>query len=182
MTKSLIGLAIIALVATIGDSIWFEFGLRDQIAFGVVHGAVLLMAVGGVLGERSGRVLPGLLMGAAAGIGGATVYYVLGSSTRIAAMLVAWVTVWILLSVFDGLILRRGSGRSVEIITRWLAAALLSGISFYMVVGILWGHESAGGRNYWRQFFAWVVAWGPGMLALTMPFSNRSDVPVDQRS
>jgi hypothetical protein len=181
MMRTIIGILVIAAVATLGDSVWFEFGVRDRIAFGVIHGAVLLMTVGGVLGERARRFVPGLLVGAASGIGGALVYYLLGSIGRTSAMLVAWASVWILLAAFDGFVLRRG-GRVLEVLTRGLSAALLSGIAFYVVVGVLWGHESAAGRNYWHQFWAWVVAWAPGMLALTMPFSNRStEVPVNKR-
>jgi hypothetical protein len=170
MMRTIIGILVIAAVATAGDFIWFTFGVRDRMAFGVIHGAVLLMTVGGVLGFRAGRVVPGLLVGAAAGVGGALTYYALGSVGRATAMGIAWASVWLLLALFDGLSLRKGPGRLAEILPRGLAAAVFSGLTFYVVIGILWGHEQAGSRNYLYQFLAWIVAWGPGILALTMPF------------
>jgi hypothetical protein len=170
MIKSLIGVLVIAAVATAGDYVWFTFGVRDRMAFGVIHGAVLLMTVGGVLGVRAGRTVPGLLVGAASGLGGALTYYALGSVGRATAMGIAWAIVWLLLALCDGLALRKGPGRVAEIIPRGLAAAVSSGLTFYLVIGVLWGHEQAGNRNYLYQFLAWVVAWGPGILALTLPF------------
>ena len=45
----------VAFVATLGDYVWFEFGVRHTPLHGVLHGAALLLAVGLVLGhQRSG--------------------------------------------------------------------------------------------------------------------------------
>jgi hypothetical protein len=170
--RTFIGIIVVAAVATAGDFIWFTFGVRDRMAFGVIHGAVLLMAVGGVLGFRAGRLAPGLLVGAASGVGGALAYYALGAIGRTTAMSIAWASVWLFLALFDGLALRRGPGRVAEIVPRGLIAAAASGLTFYVVIGILWGHDQAGSRNYLYQFLAWTVAWGPGILALTTPFSK----------
>jgi len=172
MMKTFIGILVVAAVATAGDFIWFTFGVRDRMAFGVIHGAVLLMAVGGVLGFKAGRIVPGLLVGAASGVGGALAYYALGSVGRATAMGIAWASVWLFLALFDGLALRKGPGRLAEIVPRGLAAAISSGLTFYVVMGILWGHEQGVSRNYLYQFLAWIVAWGPGILALTTPFSK----------
>jgi hypothetical protein len=68
-----IGLGIlgVALVATLGDYTWYTLHLRHSVMTGVIHGALLLTAVGGVLGLDADRVLKGLPIGALAGVGGA---------------------------------------------------------------------------------------------------------------
>jgi hypothetical protein len=43
------------------------------------------------------------------------------------------------------------------------------------MLNTLWGRPPATGRNYFVQFAAWVVAWAPGLLALTMGRSARAD-------
>jgi hypothetical protein len=55
---------------------------------------------------------------------------------------------------------------------RGLLAALLSGVAFFLVMTTLWGRPPSTGRNYDLQFGAWVVAWAPGLLALTWRPSN----------
>jgi hypothetical protein len=80
---------------------------------------------------------------------------------------VAWVVMWLVLAALEGRWLRvpvpRGFG---EIALRGLAAAVLSGVAFYLVFQTLWG-AGRGDRNYALQFAAWGVAWAPGLLALS---------------
>jgi hypothetical protein len=54
-------------------------------------------------------------------------------------------------------------------------AAVLSGIAFFLVLNTLWGRPPAAGKNYVQQFAAWVVAWAPGLLALTLDHPSRTD-------
>jgi len=175
MTRILIGLLAVAAVATIGDYVWYEFGVQHQTLVGILHGAILLGAVGGVVGWMSGRVMGGVLVGAASGVGGALIYYALASAGgRASAMVSAWAAVWVLLAVFDGRVLRKQSPRSWgEIIARGLLAAVLGAAAFYAVVDLLWGRPPAGGRNYAMQFGAWLIAWAPGILALVAGSSRR---------
>ena len=65
----------VALVATIGDYIWFEYGVRHTATHGVLHGAALLLAVGLVLGQQAGRWIRGAVGGVLAGVGGALAFY-----------------------------------------------------------------------------------------------------------
>jgi hypothetical protein len=53
------------------------------------------------------------------------------------------------------------------------SAALLSGVTFYLVVGSLWGRAPAGGRSYLLQFAMWAIAWAPGILAVGQDLSKR---------
>jgi hypothetical protein len=71
----LIGILVVAAVATAGDYLWYEIGVEHRTLHGVLHGAALLTAVGGVLGASAGRFVGGLPLGAAAGVAGALAYY-----------------------------------------------------------------------------------------------------------
>jgi hypothetical protein len=139
---------------------------------GLVHGALLLTAVGAVLGAASGRILKGLPLGAIAGLGGAASYYglvaVMDGRTYGSAIPAAWVIMWFILAALDGRWLRAPARRSwAAVAARGLAAAVFGGVAFYLVMNVLWGRPSAGGRNYLVQFLAWTFAWAPGLLALT---------------
>ena len=167
LTGSLIGVLVVAAVATLGDYIWYEYGVEHRAVVGVLHGAALLTAVGGVLGAAAGRLAAGLPMGTLAGVAGALAYYGLVpmAGGRV-AMIAAWAALWIMLAALDGRVVRRPRRTMPDILTRGAIAALLGGLAFAAVVGTLWGRPPAGGRNYLLQFGAWALAWTPGILAI----------------
>jgi hypothetical protein len=176
--KIALGILGVALVATLADYTWYTMGVRHNIVSGVIHGAVLLTAVGAVLGLDAGRVLKGLPIGTVSGIGGALIYYVLiavfGGRTYGAAIPASWVAMWLLVAILDGRWLRAPSRRAWgEIAVRGVLAAVVSGLAFYLVLTTLWGPPPATGRNYLVQFAAWAIAWAPGLLALTVGGSIR---------
>src|SRR5688572_20496521 len=106
----LLGILIVAAAATTGDYLWYTYGVRHNITNGVIHGALLLTTVGGVLGASAGHIARGLPIGMLAGIGGALAYYaivaLIGGSTYGAAIPAAWVVLWLLLAALDGRLLR----------------------------------------------------------------------------
>jgi hypothetical protein len=170
----------VALVATAGDYTWYTLHVRHGIVPGIIHGAVLLTAVGAVLGLDAGRVLRGLPIGALAGVGGALIYYLLVAlvdrRTYGSAIPASWVAMWLLVALLDGRWLRAPQRRPWgEIAMRGVLAAMLSGLAFFLVLNTLWGRPPATGKNYFVQFAAWVVAWSPGLLALTLRRSPRGD-------
>lgn len=172
-----IGILFVAAVATAGDYLWYTYGVRHSVVAGLVHGAALLTAVGAVLGVSAGRVARGVPLGTLAGMGGAVAYYVLiavfGGGTYGAAIPAAWVLMWLMLAALDGRWLRAPAVRGwSEIAARGVAAAVLGGLAFYLVMRTLWGRPPDGGRNYLLQFAAWAFAWTPGLLALTWPRRN----------
>src|SRR5262245_60154264 len=152
-----VGILGVALVATLGDYTWYTLGVRHSIATGIIHGAVLLTAVGAVLGLDAGRVLKGLPIGTLSGIGGALIYYVLVAlvdrRTYGTAIPAAWVGMWLLVAFLDGRWLRAPERRPwSEIALRGVLAAVLGGIAFYLVLNTLWGRPPATGKNYLLQF------------------------------
>lgn len=167
------GILVVAAVATAGDYLWYTLGVRHNITNGVIHGALLLTAVGGVLGAASGHLMKGLPIGAIAGVGGALAYYAIvatfGGRTYGAAIPAAWVILWLLLAALDGRWLGAPAVRSWrEVAVRGVLAAVLGGIAFALVMQTLWGSAPVGGRNYLLQFAAWAAAWAPGIIALTV--------------
>lgn len=171
--RLVVGILGVALVATLGDYTWYTMGVRHSIVTGIVHGAVLLTSVGAVLGFDAGRLLKGLPIGALSGIGGALIYYglvaVFDRRTYGTAIPAAWVGMWLIVALLDGRWLRAPQRRPWgEIAARGVLAAVVSGVAFYLVMNTLWGRPPATGRNYFVQFAAWVVAWAPGILALTL--------------
>jgi rhodanese-related sulfurtransferase len=168
----LVGIVVVAAAATFGDFIWYTLGVRHTMTAGLLHGALLLTTVGGVLGAASGRLIKGLPIGTLAGIGGALSYYalirVMDGRTYGTAIPGAWVIMWLMVAALDGRWLRAPHRRSwAEVAARGVVAAVAGGIAFALVVGTLWGRAPDGGRNYALQFAAWMFAWAPGLLAIT---------------
>ena len=170
--KIITGILFVAALATIADWVWYTFDVCQGIAAGVIHGAVLLTAVGGALGAASGRLLRGLPIGTLAGIGGALAYYFIVAAfderAYGVAIPAAWVVTWLLLAILEGCWIAPTRRSWLAIAGRGTTAAVLSGIAFYLVLDQLWGAPPPEGRNYALQFAAWAVAWAPGLLALTL--------------
>ena len=171
MLKPVIGVLFVAAVATGGDAFWYEMGVRHRMTAGALHGALLLGAVGLVLGWVSSRLSQGLVAGVGAGVAGAMAYYGMvatgGRDASLTAMVCAWAAVWLMLAVLDGRWLRAPAVRTwSEILVRGSIAAVLGGLAFYLMLDVLWGHGHEGDKNYLVQYGAWVIAWAPGILAL----------------
>lgn len=171
MLKIVTGILVVAATATVADWAWYTFGCQG-IAAGVIHGAVLLTVVGGAIGAASGRLLRGLPIGTLAGVGGALAYYALvaafGERAYEAAIPAAWVVTWLSMAVLEGRWISPIRRSWIAIAGRGTAAAVLSGIAFYLVLEQLWGDPPSSGRDYAIQFASWSAAWAPGMLALTL--------------
>lgn len=173
LSRLILGTLVIAWVATMADYVWYEVGIAHRMVAGLVHGAVLLTAVGGVLGWAVGRTAAGLPLGTIAGIAGALAYYALQPVIGQIAMLAAWAALWVVLALLYAGRLRgdRPRGRAVA---QGALAAALSGLAFWLVVDQLWGRAPAEGRDYLRQFLAWTAAWAPGVLAIGLPAPSRA--------
>lgn len=158
---------VVALVATIGDFIWFEYGVRHTTVAGVLHGAGLLLAVGLVLGQAAGATARGSLGGIVAGVTGAGAFYLVAPQLGyLGGLIAAWAFMWIVLAAINAWLYGRVT-QFAEWLIRGVLAAAASGAAFYLVSGIWTEHSPAGGRNYVWHLIAWTIAWAPGLLALT---------------
>jgi hypothetical protein len=149
-------------VMTAGDFVWEYFDVRHSTAAGMAHGALMCLCIGGVLGARAGRPVPGLVVGPLIGVFAAAAFYALAPTFGWGAMLPAWMLFWICFALFQRFLrtesLHRALGRGV-------VAAVLSGLAFYAISGI-WTRPSPGGPNYLIHFAYWSFAFLPGFLTL----------------
>jgi hypothetical protein len=170
--KIVTGILVVAAIATVADWAWYTFDVCHGVTAGVIHGAVLLTAVGGAVGAASGRFVRGLPVGTLAGIGGALAYYgfvaAFDGQAYGSAIPAAWVVTWLTMAILEGRWISTTPRPWLAIALRGALAAVLSGVAFYLVLDRLWGPPPPDGRNYAVQFAAWVAAWAPGLLALTL--------------
>jgi hypothetical protein len=162
MLTALSGAIVLAVLSTLYDFVWAHFEVRHKAINGVVHGMTLLSVAGLVLAWPVRRWLGGLLGGALTGLIGAASFYaaypILG---YLNALVAAWMVMWIAFSTLATQLRRERVGTVTGI--RGLAAAVLSGVTFYLVSG-MWTDHSA--PNYLRNFASWTFAFFPGFAAL----------------
>jgi hypothetical protein len=164
------GTLALAALNTFGDFLWARFVTRHRTVLGLVHGTVLLLALGLVLGLVRKRPLPGALAGAAVGLLAALSFYALAPLLGWSAMFVSWMALWIGFAFVDARL--RGAGGAREALLRGVLAALGSGLAFYAVSGI-WTQPAPGGPDYARHFLCWTVAFFPGLAALLLGPARR---------
>jgi hypothetical protein len=164
----------IAGLSTVGDFVWAAWLPGHRAVYGLVHGALLFLAIGGVLGGFAGRRLHGAIAGAAIGFLAAGAFYVAAPVTGYSVMFAVWVGVWLALGIlYARLGGRRGTSRIV--LARGSMAALASGLAFYLISGI-WRPFDPAGWDYALHFGAWTVAYFPGFAALLT--ARASSAPV----
>ena len=172
MVHALVASLALGGVSTLGDFVWAALRLRHQMAYGLIHGAIICLCIGAVIGVRERRLLPALIGGPLIGLIAAGGFYLLAPWLRYAAMFPMWMLFWILFALLQER-LRPPFGPH-QAIARGLVAALLSGAAFYAISGI-WTRPSPGGPDYLRHFLSWSFAFFPGFAAL---FLGRDVVTV----
>lgn len=158
----------LAALSTLGDFIWATWITEHRTTYGLIHGTVVFLALGLVLGVVAGRPLPGAIGGAVVGILGAAAFYVLSPFIGFSAMVVAWFGIWLGLAALYGWLrgaMRDGAGRGG--FARGAAAAVASGLAFYLISGIRRPFNPQG-LDYAVHFGAWTVAFLPGFAALML--------------
>jgi len=182
VVSSVAAALVLAALSTVADLIWAKWVPGHRPVFGLIHGALLFMCLGIVLGvltlrarkdrspPDSGEEPPGRLLSKAAagellaGLGAAALFYALFPLIGWLAMFVAWMAVWILTAHLNRWI--RATGETFGLtFGRGLAAAALSGAAFWAISGI-WLGGSTGDPVYLVNFASWFVAFLPGFLCL----------------
>ena len=160
LAPAIAGSLAMAAISTVGDFVWATWIPEHRAIYGLIHGTVLFLSLGLVLGVVSGRPLHGAVGGAAVGALGAAAYYVISPFIGFSAMVVVWFAVWIGLTV---LYARLSGTRMVA--GRAVIAAIASGLAFYSISGI-WRPFNPQGLDYAVHFGAWTLAFLPGFAAL----------------
>ncbi len=165
---------ILAAISTLADLVWALWIPQHRAVFGLVHGALLFMLLGVVLGwlasarnKSAARSVLVFRAGAGellAGLGGAAVFYALFTTIGWAAMFVAWMWVWLVTAFVNRWV--RGSAEGLgATLARGIAAAVLSGVAFWAISGI-WSGGSTRNPDYLTNFVSWFVAFFPGFACL----------------
>lgn len=157
MVHALVGALVLAAISTAGDFVWANWRVRHLAVYGVVHGVVMFLAAGYLLGVRNGRGLAGAIGGVIAGVTGAASFYALRPLLGYSAMFLSWIVVWVVLAYAS----KAGVARGV-------AAALLSGAAFYLVSGMWMPFNPSGPLDYAEHFVRWTIAFLPGFAALLL--------------
>ena len=166
LAAALLAAALLAIVSTLGDFVWANWSVRHRVLYGLIHGAVICLCIGGVIGARTGRPAAGIAAGPLVGVLAAASFYLLASALGYAAMFPAWMLFWICFGLLqDRLSRHRDIGSALA---RGLVAAILSGLAFYAVSG-MWTNPPRGGPDYPRVLLSWTFAFFPGFLALFWP-------------
>lgn len=163
MKHALLGTVVIAAIATFGDWIWATFLSRHLMVAGLLHGALLCLAMGAVVGRSAGRPAAGAAAGLGIGFAAAGLYYLLAPVMRFAAMLVAWFALWVMLAM---LYYRLANGASAALaVTRGIVAGAASGLAFYLV-SAMWTRWNPQDINYADHFARWAFAFAPGFAVI----------------
>jgi hypothetical protein len=153
----------LAVAMTAGDMLWAGLSLRHRVGYGLAHGALMCLLIGGFIGWHARRPLPGIAAGLPIGLLAAGLFYALAPWLRYSAMFPAWMFFWICFALLQKQLAREPAW--IPAIVRGAVAAVVSGVAFYMISGV-WTRPPRGGPNYLYNFGAWFVAFTPGFLAL----------------
>jgi hypothetical protein len=159
------GALLTAAVSTFGDYLWANVLPHGQPVYWFAHGCLLFMTAGFCLGLPSGRPLTGALGAAAIGCAATAGYWVLQPLIGYSAMPVLFVALWVGLGLLTGRVLQR-SGSMRQVLLRSVAAAVGSGLAFYLAISSIWMPFDPRGWDYARHFAYWTVAYLPGFVAL----------------
>ena len=168
----------LGVLSTLGDFIWAKYLTDGAILPGVIHGALIFLAIALVLawsaeraaagsGQRVARRLVASLP--ALGVGLAAVFYPLAYALGyLVSLLITWVGMW---CGTAALYRWARDGREPRALTlaRGAAAAVGSGLAFWAISGI-WTRPSPDGPDYAWHLACWTFAFLPGFAALLLPF------------
>ncbi len=161
-----IGTILMAAVSTFADAFWAAALPEHKTIYGLVHGGIVLGVLGVVLAWLSGGDKPARwgLVSIMVGVFAAAIFYGLYPFVGVAAMVVAWMGLWLAFAAVTERAASRSEG-TARMMLRGVLAAIMAGLGFWFISGIWLGPHDPG-LLYWRNFVAWCVAFAPGFLAL----------------
>ena len=171
VTASIAAALKMAGVSTFGDFLWAAVLPRPHPAiYGVIHGAILFLCVGLILGAPARRPLAGAIGAAAIGALASVGFYAFLPFAGPSVMFPLWIAVWVALGALqESLHFRRVALRVA--LTRGGIAAIAAGIAFYLVSGI-WFPFDPQGWDFMVHFGAWTIAYFPGFAVLLIRGSD----------
>jgi len=178
LAAALLGAFLLGLLSTLGDFVWARFVSTHRTGYGLVHGTLLLGAVGLYLGALRRRPFAGVLAGGLVGLLAAASFYALAPLLGYWAVFASWAALWVGFALVDARL--RGGAPAREWVLRGLAAAVAAGLAFWAISGI-WLRPAPGGPNYPYNLLCWTFAFLPGFAALLLQ-AARSPKTASMRS
>ena len=169
LKETLVGTLVLGAVSALGDWLWANFLTDGAVLPGVIHGAAIFLILAAILAWSVGtrlawrRLLPSLPIAGIAIAGG--FYPIACAVGYIGALLIAWVAMWLALALLHRWA-REGEGSFQEAALRAGAAAIGSGLAFWVISGI-WTNPSPEPDYFWH-FICWSFAFLPGFAALLL--------------
>jgi hypothetical protein len=161
--QAILSTLVVGAVATFGDWIWATFLSQHLMAAGLIHGALLCLAMGAVIGLPHGKAVTGALAGIAIGFAAAGLFYVLAPLMRYSAMFPSWFALWVLLGVLAHKVAPGTPPRLA--VARGIIAGIASGMAFYLVSG-MWTRWNPQSIDYLDHAARWTAAFAPGFFVL----------------
>ena len=144
--RALVAAIILAALSTLGDFLWAHHGIKHRMFAGILHGALLCLCLGVVLGyggKTAKSILLGALGGLVIGILSAGGYYLMRPFIRSEAVIVAWMELWILAALLHWWVGTISESLKLTLL-RGILAAATSGLAFYAISDI-WTKHTPGG-------------------------------------
>jgi hypothetical protein len=163
-TPAVVGSLLLAILSTIADYVWFLDIPRHQVLSGSIHGASLFAALGAYLGWRKGKLAAGALGGLVSGTVAALSFYALAPIGGYSMMLVSWLLLWIMLAALQTYL--DGRLEIARAIGRGLITAVVAAIGFGIVLFQLYRGWPPPSFPVFTHFFAWALAYLPGLYVL----------------
>ena len=175
MKYALIGAAVTAVVSTAGDYLWANVIPHGPMIYWFLHAIVLFTTIGACLGLPSRKPLLGAIGCVGIGCGATLAYWFLQQPLGyIAAIAVLFCAMWLAIGYLTGRVLEQRDSLPV-VLGRSAAAAVGSGLGFYLISGI-WMPFNPHGWDYLYHLLSWLVAYLPAFTALLTGGFRKSEV------
>ena len=173
LIPALFGALLLGALSTVGDMIWDAWIRSNRIFYALIHGAVICVAIGLVLGLSAGggkAIKRGVTFTPVIGVVAAGSFYLLATFMGWWAMFVCWLMMWVSCAwVHQSM---QGETKSKTYLVRGLLASLVSGLAFYGISGI-WTNPPTD-PNYLIYFAYWSLAFFPAFAILFLKLPNKS--------
>ncbi len=168
---TLIATVVLAALSTFGDWFWAVYLPTHETVYGMIHGALLCLAIGLTLGALSGggrALIEGAMGLTVVGVIAAATFYLLFGLIGWAAMFLSWMLLFMLTALLDRR-WRRPDEPMPRTFVRGLVAAIASGLAFYAISGI-WLSPDPTGPHYGGRLVRWALPFLVGFAPLFAPW------------
>ena len=171
---------VLAGLSTVGDWYWATYLPTHETVYGMVHGALLCLAIGVTLaGLAGGRraLVEGAIGLTLVGLVAAGSFYLLFGLVGWTAMFLSWMLLFLLTALLDRR-WRHPDEPHARTVARGLIAAVASGLAFYAISGI-WLSPDPTGPHYPGRLVRWCLPFLAGFRTLVRALAGSRQKQLD---